>query len=66
MENHSTLKDELNKNGHTFVSETDSEVIPHLIETILKSNCTLEEATLIAARQLEGSQAIVVLSLIHI
>jgi len=62
VENHSTLKDELNKNGHTFVSETDSEVIPHLIETILKSNCTLEEATLIAARQLEGSQAIVVMS----
>ena len=62
VENHSTLKDELNKNGHTFVSETDSEVIPHLIETILMSNCTLEEATLIAARQLEGSQAIVVMS----
>ena len=62
VENHSTLKDELNKNGHTFVSETDSEVIPHLIETILKSICTLEEATLIAARQLEGSQAIVVMS----
>lgn len=62
VENHSALKDELNKNGHTFVSETDSEVIPHLIEAILKSDCTLEEATLMAARQLEGSQAIVVMS----
>ncbi|MQF98999.1 MAG: glutamine--fructose-6-phosphate transaminase (isomerizing) [SAR202 cluster bacterium] len=62
VENHSALKDELNKNGHTFVSETDSEVIPHLIEAILQSDCTLEEATLMAARQLEGSQAIVVMS----
>ncbi len=62
VENHSALKDELNKNGHTFVSETDSEVIPHLIEAILKSGYTLEEATLMAARQLEGSQAIVVMS----
>ena len=62
VENHAALKDELNKNGHTFVSETDSEVIPHLIEAILKSGYTLEEATLMAARQLEGSQAIVVMS----
>jgi len=62
VENHSALKDELKKNGHTFVSETDSEVIPHLIEAILQSGLTLEEATLMAARQLEGSQAIVVMS----
>ena len=62
VENHAALKDELNKNGHTFVSETDSEVIPHLIEAILQSGLTLEEATLMAARQLEGSQAIVVMS----
>ena len=41
VENHAALKDELNKNGHTFVSEIDSEVIPHLIEAIFKSGYTL-------------------------
>ena len=61
VENHSDLKYELEQTGHIFVSETDSEVIPHLIETILKSGCTLEEATRQAAIRLEGSQAIVVM-----
>ena len=36
IENHFTLKNELIKKGYSFVSQTDTEVIPHLIEEELK------------------------------
>ena len=38
IENFMDLKSELQNLGHTFVSKTDTEVIPHLIEEILKNN----------------------------
>ncbi|HKL20160.1 MAG TPA: class II glutamine amidotransferase, partial [Tichowtungia sp.] len=36
IENYAELRDELAAKGHTFLSDTDTEVVPHLIEQILK------------------------------
>src|SRR3990172_4262411 len=54
------LKAQLIKEGHTFVSETDTEVIPHLIEKYYKGN--LEKATEAALKEIDGSYAIIVLA----
>jgi glucosamine--fructose-6-phosphate aminotransferase (isomerizing) len=53
IENFLELKEELINAGHNFVSRTDTEVIPHLIEEQLKGDIGLEEATLKACRQLK-------------
>src|SRR5687767_4587670 len=45
IENHDTLKTQLQSDGHTFTSQTDTEVAAHLIESIIaKRSCTLREA----------------------
>jgi glucosamine--fructose-6-phosphate aminotransferase (isomerizing) len=64
VENFSELKEELEDHGHTFKSRTDTEVIVHLIEEMLKVNPsqTLAEAVIESVRKLEGSFAIVVIS----
>ncbi|MFA5118733.1 MAG: glutamine--fructose-6-phosphate transaminase (isomerizing) [Candidatus Omnitrophota bacterium] len=58
IENYAKLKAELIKEGHSFKSQTDTEVIVHLIEKYLK-NCSLEEALKKAVARLEGAFAIV-------
>lgn len=64
IENYQELRQELISKGHCFSSETDSEVIPHLIEEELKNGCSsLEHAVLAIAPQLEGSYAFVAFSL---
>jgi glucosamine--fructose-6-phosphate aminotransferase (isomerizing) len=62
VENYRELRRMLETKGHVFTSETDSEVIPHLIEDCLESSNTLESAVLSASRQLEGSYAFIVIS----
>ncbi|MGD6935287.1 MAG: glutamine--fructose-6-phosphate transaminase (isomerizing) [Candidatus Bathyarchaeia archaeon] len=64
IENFSELKLELQNLGHTFVSKTDTEVIPHLIEEIMKNNpkCSLADAVQEALKRLEGSFALAVIS----
>lgn len=62
IENFMDLKQELINNGHNFVSRTDTEVIPHLIEEEMKGDIGLTEATLKALRRLKGSYAIAVIS----
>ncbi len=64
IENFTELKLELQNLGHVFVSKTDTEVIPHLIEEIMKTNpkLTLADAVLGAVKRLEGSYALAVLS----
>jgi len=57
--NYQELKRQLIKEGHNIVSETDTEVIPHLIEKFYKGN--LEEAVKLTAALLIGSYAIIVL-----
>jgi glucosamine--fructose-6-phosphate aminotransferase (isomerizing) len=62
IENFMELKDELIEKGHSFVSRTDTEVIPHMIEEEMKGDIGLRDATLKALRRLKGSYAIAVLS----
>jgi glucosamine--fructose-6-phosphate aminotransferase (isomerizing) len=60
IENFQTLKDRLVKGGHTFVSETDTEVVAHLVEEAFEGD--LGEAVRVTVRQLTGAYALVVLS----
>ncbi len=61
IENYTTLKKELGAQGRTFQSETDTEVIAHLIDSIAQKGVALEEAVREAARRLEGAYAIAVI-----
>ena len=63
VENNRQLRQELTRMGHKFTSETDTEVIPHLVEAELKNGCSLEQAVLNIAPKLEGSYAFLVVSL---
>jgi len=63
VENNQQLRQELTKLGHKFTSETDTEIIPHLIEDELKNGCSLKQAVLNIAPRLEGSYAFLVISL---
>jgi glucosamine--fructose-6-phosphate aminotransferase (isomerizing) len=63
IENYDALKKELIQNGHTFESETDTEVLIHFIEDVKQHNgFTLEEAVRIALKRVVGAYAIVVMS----
>lgn len=60
VENYISLKNTLKKEGHTFRTETDTEVIVHLIEKYFQGS--LEEAFLQALKELEGAYAVAALS----
>ncbi len=64
IENYAELKADLENHGHTFVSRTDTEVIPHLIEETFKKNpsLTFTQAVLEAVKKLDGSFALAVIS----
>jgi glucosamine--fructose-6-phosphate aminotransferase (isomerizing) len=60
IENYKELKEKLIKKGHKFTSETDTEVIAHLIENFFQGN--LEEATRKALRELKGTYGLVIIA----
>ena len=60
IENYLELGQELMAQGHGLSSETDTEVLAHLIEMYLQETDDLHEALRRTIRRLEGSQAIVV------
>ena len=58
VENYQRLRDELEAGGHRFRSETDTEVIPHLIEAEMADGASFAEAFRATIRRLEGSYAV--------
>jgi glucosamine--fructose-6-phosphate aminotransferase (isomerizing) len=60
VENFGPLREELEKRGHAFVSDTDTEAVAHLIE---EKPGSLPDRVRAAVRELEGAYALVVLSL---
>ncbi|RXK47417.1 glutamine--fructose-6-phosphate transaminase (isomerizing) [Halorientalis pallida] len=60
IENYQELRDELSTAGHEFRSDTDTEVVPHLIEDALADGADPEDAVRQAVARLEGSYAVCV------
>ncbi|WP_343774428.1 glutamine--fructose-6-phosphate transaminase (isomerizing) [Natronoarchaeum mannanilyticum] len=58
IENHEALKADLRERGHRFESDTDTEVIPHLLEEHVDRGLELDVAFRRMAEQLQGSYAI--------
>jgi glucosamine--fructose-6-phosphate aminotransferase (isomerizing) len=62
IENYAPIKQALEKQGHVFHSQTDTEVLVHLIEEIQRQdNLPIEEAVRVALTQVVGAYAIVVM-----
>ncbi len=62
IENYKELKSQLEEEGHVFKSETDTEVIPHLIEKYMEQGNNLETATRLTIGDLKGSYALAAIS----
>ncbi|MGA2676796.1 MAG: glutamine--fructose-6-phosphate transaminase (isomerizing) [Methanobacterium sp.] len=62
IENFKELRRELVEEGHQFTSDTDTEVIPHLIEKYTDNGAELEEAIRLAIQKIKGSYALAVIS----
>ena len=60
IENYMTLKEELLEKGHKFLSETDTEVVPHLLEELYKGD--FEAAVREVLKRIEGSYSLVFMS----
>jgi glutamine---fructose-6-phosphate transaminase (isomerizing) len=66
IENYATLKEGMVLRGHTFESDTDTEVLIHLIEDVMQhTNLSLQDAVRAALKQVVGAYAIVIMSKNH-
>jgi glucosamine--fructose-6-phosphate aminotransferase (isomerizing) len=61
IENYLDIKTGLRRAGHEFLSDTDSEVIPHLIARMMMEGRDLLQAVMSALRMLEGSYAVAII-----
>jgi glutamine---fructose-6-phosphate transaminase (isomerizing) len=61
VENYLELKQELEKEGHKFVTQTDTEIVAHLVEKYMDGGL-LENAVRKAVKRLSGDYALVILS----
>lgn len=61
IENHAKLRNELQADGYVFSSDTDTEVIAHLVHRELKTNSSLLEAVQNTVKQLEGAYGTVLM-----
>ena len=62
IENYSVLKEGLLKRGHTFKSETDTEVVPHMLEEYMGDGMSFSESMKKAFSQLQGLNAILAIN----
>lgn len=62
IENYASLKHELIKRGHEFKTETDTEVLVHLIDEFYDNGTPFEEAMRLALSQVDGTYGILVLN----
>ncbi len=61
IENYQELRKRLETAGHVFKSQTDTEIIPHLIEALIAEGNDFEQATKLCLGMLEGSYAVLAL-----
>lgn len=61
IENHDVLREKLKQDGYEFSSDTDSEVIAHLIHLAQRNTDSLVEAVLMATKELEGAYGAVII-----
>ncbi|MGB5910035.1 MAG: glutamine--fructose-6-phosphate transaminase (isomerizing) [Promethearchaeia archaeon] len=60
LENFIELKEELQSKGHNFISETDTEIIPHLIEDYMENNLDFKNAVAKAIQRCEGAYGVAI------
>ena len=65
IENHEELRELLKSRGYVFLSQTDTEVIAHLVEWEMRSTDSLLEAVKKAVKQLTGAYGMVVMDSRH-
>ena len=65
IENHEELRELLKSRGYVFLSQTDTEVIAHLVEWEMRSTDSLLEAVKKAVKQLTGAYGMVVMDSCH-
>ena len=61
IENYLKLKERLKKAGHTFLSDTDTEIIAHLVENHYQQCGDFEKAVRLALQEAEGAYAVAIL-----
>ena len=61
IENYLKLKERLKKSGHTFLSDTDTEIIAHLVEEHYRQCGDFEQAVRLALKEAEGAYAVAIL-----
>ena len=64
IENYHELRSRL-ESRHKFISDTDTEVVPHLIEEHMEDGASLEEAVFQVAKELKGSYALMAVSAVE-